>query len=118
MRCRYYITLGAALWASSLQAKPSLLKQAIQAFEKDDFAQAQTLIDQATDQTTAPGQAWYYRGAIYEKLLRDQITGEKAPELLETTLAAYRQALALIPAPSQYHSFVQINLENLWAYYV
>lgn len=117
-RCRYYLALGAALWALPLQAKPSLLKQAIQAFDQDDWAQAQVLIDQATSSEEAQGKTWYYRGAIYEKLLRNEITSEEAPQRLEKTLAAYRQALAMTLVPSQYHSFAQINLNNLWTYYL
>lgn len=117
----YYFTLWSLLWAATLQAKPSLVKQAIAAFEKEAFAQAKAHIDQAMDEETtqAQGGAWYYRGVIYEKLLRDQVATEEAPQLFEATLAAYHKALALTPAAtSQYHSFTQINLNGLWAYYL
>lgn len=115
---RYYLTLWIAFWALPVQAKPSLLRQAIQAFEKDDLAQAQTLIDRVTNDKATSGKTWYYRGTIYEKLLRSQLATEEAAELFEKTLAAYHQALALTPDPSQYHSFAQVNLNNLWAYYL
>ena len=101
-----------------LQATPTLVNQALAAFDKDDWEQAQAAIDQATSQAAAPAKAWYYRGAIYEKRLRKQITSEVAPELFAATLASYRQALALTPPASQFHSFAQINLDNLWAYYL
>ncbi|MEM9417190.1 MAG: tetratricopeptide repeat protein [Bacteroidota bacterium] len=101
-----------------LQAQPPLIHQALVAFDKDDLEQAQTAIDQATSQAATSGPAWYYRGAIYEALLRKQISSEEAPELFAATLASYRQALALTPPASQFHSFAQINLNNLWAYYL
>lgn len=104
--------------ALPLQAQPSLLRQALQAWEKDDLTQARACVDQATAEEAAPGKAWYYQGVIYEKLLRTQIATEEAPQLFEKTLAAYRQALSLTTIPSQYHGFAQINLDNLWAYYI
>ena len=114
----YWLSLWGILWATTLQAKPSLVKRAIAAFEKEDLTQAKAHIDQATAEEAAQGATWYYRGVIYEKLLRSQVATEEAPQLLETTLAAYRQTLALTPSASQYHSFAQVNLHGLWAYYL
>lgn len=102
----------------SIQAKSSLLQKAIRSFEENNIDQAREFVDQAVTETPSAGKVWYYQGVIYEKLLRKQIATEKAPELLEKTLRAYRKALTLTKSPSQYQSFTQINLNNLWAYYL
>lgn len=104
-----------------LQAKPALVHQAILALEREEgLSVAKAYIDQAMEETATLTQAdaWYYRGVIYEKLLRDQMDTEESSILFEETLTAYRQTLALTPVASQYHSFSQINLNRLWAYYL
>jgi tetratricopeptide (TPR) repeat protein len=103
-----------------LLAKPSLVQQAIAAFEREEFSEAKVCIDQVLEEpdTQVRGDAWYYRGVIYEKLLRGKIATEEAPQLLEETLTAYRKVFTLTPVASQYHSFAQINLNGLWAYYL
>lgn len=120
MRPLFILTFGAIVWTTPLAAKPSLMQQALAAFEQEDLVQAQALIDEAvTVPVSSPQEGlWYYRGVIYEKLLRNQITTEEAPQLLATTLAAYRKVLELAPTASQYHSFAQINLQGLCAYYL
>ena len=114
------LALGAAFGAIPLQAKPTLVNQAIAAFEAEDFPEASALIDQATEGGAIGPDAgcWYYRGVIYEKLLRSKIATDEAPALFEETLAAYNRVLATAPQASQYHSFAQMNLGGLWAYYL
>ena len=109
------------LLASCLLALPSAVKQAVRAYEQQEWPQAQALIDEATAASAPTAElpsAWYYRGVIYERRLRNGIATEEATALLAQALAAYRQVLALAPAASQYHSFAQINLNGLWEYYL
>lgn len=103
-----------------LWAKPSLVQQAIAAFEREESPKAKACIDQVLEEpnTQVREDVWYYRGVIYEKLLREKIATEEAPQLLEETLTAYRKVLTLTSVASQYHSFAQINLNGLWAYYL
>ncbi len=114
------LILGSLLLPTTLLASPSIVNRAINALENKDFTQAQMLIDQAIEAHTVNEQAstWYYRGVIYEALLRDNVAKEEAAEFLALALASYQQALALAPATSQYHSFAQININGLWAYYL
>ncbi len=116
----FYIAFWAALCAVPLWAKSSIVKQSIVAFEREAFSEARVCIDKAMEETAiqTQGDAWYYRGVIYEKLLRDQIATEEADRLFEETLNAYLKTIALTPVASQYHSFAQINLNGLWAYYL
>lgn len=114
------LALGGVLVGAPLRAQPRIVKQAVAAFDKAEWAQAQELIDQATqdEKAKAQGSTWYYRGAIYEQLMRDNIASDTASHYLEEALQAYHQALALTPQSSQYHSFAQININGLWAYYL
>ncbi|MEL6152746.1 MAG: hypothetical protein AAFQ78_01845, partial [Bacteroidota bacterium] len=106
--------------APPLCAQPRLVTQAVRAFEQQDWAQAQALIDQATAMPAAEQQpcTWYYRGVIYEKLLRNNPAVAASATFLEQTLAAYQKVLELAPAASQYYSFAKINLNGLWEYYL
>jgi tetratricopeptide (TPR) repeat protein len=121
-RCQhvFYLAFWGILWAMPLWAKPSLVQQAIAAFEREELPEAKACINQVLEgpNTQVRGDYWYYRGVIYEKLLRSQIATEEAPQLLEEVLTAYHKVLALTPVASQYHSFAQINLNGLWAYYL
>ena len=120
--CQYVfcLILWGVLWAVPLWAKSSLVKQAIVAFEQQNFSEARVCIDKAMEQIATQGQvdAWYYRGVIYEKLLRNQIATEEAAQFFEETLTAYQKVLALTSVASQFHSFAQINLNGLWAYFL
>lgn len=114
------VVLGGVLANAPLQAQSHIIKQALTAFDKEEFAQAQALIDQATQDEKAQtlGSTWYYRGAIYEQCLRNNIASDTAAQYLEEALRAYHQVLALTPKSSQYHSFAQANIHGLWAYYL
>ena len=116
----FYIAFLGVLWAAPLWAKPSLVKQSIAAFEREEFSEARGCIDKAIKETATQTQedAWYYRGVIYEKILRKQIATEDADQLFEEALNAYFKVVALAPMASQYRSFAQINLNGLWAYYL
>ena len=123
-RCSSYVfclVFGGMLWAASpLRAKSYLVKQAMVAFEKEELSEAKKYIDTAIEEATtqAQGSVWYYRGVIYEKLLRNQVAKKEASQLFEETLNAYLKAITLTPKASQYHSFAQINLNRLWMYYL
>jgi tetratricopeptide (TPR) repeat protein len=123
LRCSrnfFYTVFSGVLWAVPLWAKTSIVKQSIAAFEREALSEARACIDKAMEETThqTQGDAWYYRGVIYEKILRDQVATEEADQLFEETLNAYRKALTLTSQASQYHSFARINLDRLWMYYL
>ncbi|MGI2298422.1 tetratricopeptide repeat protein [Candidatus Cardinium hertigii] len=62
---------------------------------------------------------WYYRGVIYDRLLRDHIASEEGPALLDEALAAYAQAQQLsVSKHKQFHSFALSNLTTLWSYFL
>lgn len=117
---RAFLMLFILLHPTVLGARPRSITQAITALEQGDAPQAQALIDQATQEPSLQNLpcTWYYRGVIYEKLLREQITTEQAANCLKHTLAAYRKVLALTSRYTQYHSFAKANLYGLWAYYL
>jgi tetratricopeptide (TPR) repeat protein len=121
-RCQhiFYPVLWGVLWTVPLWANPSLVNQAMVAFGREEFSEARAYIDRALEDTPNQdrGGSWYYRGVIYEKLLRDQIATEEATQFFEETLTAYCKVLVLTPVASQWHSFAQINLNGLWAYYL
>lgn len=99
---------------------PASAKQAIQAFDQQEFEKAQTLVDELLQDARYQKQAstWYYRGAIYDQLMRKNITSDSAPNYLEEALKSYQKAMDLSKKRSQYHSFAQINLQGLWTYYL
>ncbi|WP_419241840.1 tetratricopeptide repeat protein [Cardinium endosymbiont of Nabis limbatus] len=83
--------------------------------------QARLAIDEAIkDNKLANHPAtWYYRGVIYDRLLRDDIASEKALTLLDEALAAYEKAKQLSLSKSkQFHSFALSNLAALWRYFL
>ncbi|MGI2257243.1 hypothetical protein ACRRVD_01580 [Candidatus Cardinium hertigii] len=62
---------------------------------------------------------WYYRGVIYDRLLRDHVASEEAPALLDQALTAYAQAQQLsVSKYTQFHSFSVGNLTALWSYFL
>lgn len=110
------------LWTGAIPiwAATSNLHQAIVAYERGELLEAKACIDRVLEEPRyrEKGATWYYRGVIYEKLLREKITSEEAIQLLEEILNAYRKVCTLTPGASQYHSFAQINLNKLWTYYL
>ncbi|MGI2262289.1 tetratricopeptide repeat protein [Candidatus Cardinium hertigii] len=83
--------------------------------------QAQLAIDGAIkDSKLASHPAtWYYRGVIYDRLLREHIASREGPSLLDEALAAYVQAQQLsLSKHKQFHSFALSNLTALWSYFL
>jgi tetratricopeptide (TPR) repeat protein len=123
--CRYYLkglflALLGLLCSQSVLAQPQLIKQALVLFDQENYTEAQALIDQASQDTQLQQQAstWYYKGVIYEQLMRKNIALDVAPQYLEEALQAYQKILTLTPEANQYHSFAPINIKGLWAYYL
>ncbi|WP_339044260.1 tetratricopeptide repeat protein [Cardinium endosymbiont of Tipula unca] len=85
-----------------------------------DVTQAQIAIDEAIkDRKLIQHPAtWYYRGVIYNKLLKDNLSSEKTTALLDETLAAYTKTTQLCSPHTQFHSFAQSNIASLWSYYL
>lgn len=61
---------------------------------------------------------WYYRGVIYEKLLKDNIYLEEASDWLQEVLKAYEQVKKLAQPTTQFYSFAVENIVSLWSYYL
>ncbi|WP_243518067.1 MULTISPECIES: lipopolysaccharide assembly protein LapB [unclassified Candidatus Cardinium] len=82
--------------------------------------QARLAIDVAMKDPKLVGHpaTWYYRGVIYDRLLRDHIASAEAPTLLKETIAAYTQAKKLSLPKTQFHSFALSNLAALWHYFL
>ena len=101
-------------------AQQRLIKQALACFDQGQFSEAQALIDQASQDKTLQLQAstWYYKGVVYEQLMRKNIALDIAGQYLEEALKAYQKTLTLTPEANQYHSFAQLNKQELWAYYL
>lgn len=85
-----------------------------------DITQAQVTIDEAIKDSKLMKHpaTWYYRGVIYSKLLKDNISSEKATDLLDETLAAYTKTTQLSLPHTQFHSFARSNIASLWSYYL
>jgi len=105
---------------SSVLGLPTGLKQALQAFDQQDFEKAQITIDQLLEEPQYQQQpsSWYYKGVIYDQLMRKHITSDSAGIYLDRNLEAYRKTLVISHKHTQYHSFANINIERLWAYYL
>lgn len=97
---------------ASQSADPSLLS---------NVQQARLAIDEAIKDSKLVNHpaTWYYRGVIYDRLLRDHIAWEEASTLLNEALAAYAQAKKLgLQKSKQLHSFAVGNLAALWRYFL
>jgi tetratricopeptide (TPR) repeat protein len=107
-------------YSSTLLARPSLIKNALMFFDQENYTEAQNLVDQAIQDTKFQKEAstWYYRGVVYEQLMRKHIALDIASRYLEEAIQAYHHTLSLTPAANQYHSFARINLKGLWLYYL
>lgn len=112
--------IAAALLTTISLALPGDIKGALQAFDQGDLQKAQTIIDEVIVDSKYQKQAnsWYYRGVIYDQLMRSHITSDAAVTYREESLRSYQQAIMLSKQPSQFHSFAQLNLQSLWAYYI
>jgi tetratricopeptide (TPR) repeat protein len=123
--CRYYLTslfltFTGLLCSQSALAQSQPIKQALLLFDQENYTEAQAIIDQASQDAQLQHQAstWYYRGVIYEQLMRKNIALDVAPEYLEEAFQSYQKTLTLTPDANQYHSFAEINIKGLWAYYL
>jgi len=101
-------------------ALPAGIKTALQAFDQGELEKAQTIIDEVVTDVKYQKQAnsWYYRGVIYDQLMRSYIASDAAAAYREEALQSYQKTLMLSKHDSQYHSFAQINLQALWTYYI
>lgn len=96
------------------------IQTALEAFQSGDLEKAQQVIDATVpkDSDANSAQGWYYRGVIYEQLMRKNITSDLSPHYLEEALTAYRKTLLCSKTQPQYYRFAEINLEKLWKYYI
>jgi tetratricopeptide (TPR) repeat protein len=113
------VTLGFLLSTAPL-ATSSSIQYALQAFDQGDLEKAQTIIDELVTDGKHQKQAssWYYRGVIYDQLMRTHIASDAAATYRAEALQSYQQALMLSKQASQYHSFAKINLQALCTYYM
>ena len=62
---------------------------------------------------------WYYRGVIYDQLLRESIpSSQETPALLHEALEAYHQVKKLHLFNKQFYNFSLINIAALWSFYL
>jgi tetratricopeptide (TPR) repeat protein len=96
------------------------MKRAVQAFDQQEFEKAQIQVDELLqdDRYQKQASSWYYRGVIYDQLMRKNMTSDSASNYLEEALKSYQKAMELSKIKSQYYSFAQINLQGLWVYYL
>ena len=82
--------------------------------------QAKNYIDQAIKHPAELKEVstWYYRGVIYDKLMRENMATDDASHFREEALKSYRKVQDLTKKTSQYHSFSQINIDKMWNYYL
>lgn len=108
------------LVSTAAWALPGSIKAALQAFDQGDIEKAQTIIDACMADTKQQKQAngWYYRGLIYDQLMRSHMTSDAAASYRDEALQAYQKTLMFSKKNSQFHSFAQINLQGLWTYYI
>ncbi|HLP34578.1 MAG TPA: hypothetical protein VK133_01125 [Amoebophilaceae bacterium] len=83
-----------------------------------NLQRARLAIDEAIqDATLAKHPAtWYYRGVVYDHLLREQPT--EATLFLEEALASYVKTMHITPPATQFHSFALSSQAKLWSYYL
>ncbi len=96
------------------------LKTALAAFNNGELEKAQQIIDTVVsiDQGTHSAKDWYYRGVIYEQLMRTNITSDLSTDYFHEALNAYRKTLECGNKDPQYHRFAEIHLEEMWNYYI
>eukprot|EP01132_Coremiostelium_polycephalum_P000152 gene152-205_t len=96
------------------------IKGILREIDQQAFEQAQTEIDAclADPKNQQKAHIWYYRGVVYDQLMRNHITEEVASTYLQEAIRSYQHAAECSHAPSQYHSFAQINLRDLHVYYL
>lgn len=96
------------------------LKTALEAFNNGELERAQQIIDTlvAIDGANHSAKEWYYRGVIYDQLMRTNITSDLSPNYLHEALTAYHKALECGTNNPQYYRFAEIHLEGLWNYYI
>jgi len=122
-----YIRLAALLlcllWPSATKADnfSTILKKALSAFDQQNFEVAQQEIETLLQQNGAQKSvaALYYKGIIYDQLMRKNITiDDLAQNYLTEAMKAYHQVLEIGKTYPQFYSFTQINIKDLWAYYL
>lgn len=96
------------------------LKTALEAFHNGELEKAQQVIDTLVpiDQSAHSAKGWYYRGVIYDQLMRTHITSDLSAGYLDEALNAYRKTLKCGNHDPQYHRFAEIHLEEMWNYYI
>jgi tetratricopeptide (TPR) repeat protein len=106
--------------SARLLALPAGVKQALRAFDQQDFEKARETVDQLLQETKYQRQSsyWYYRGVIYDQLMRQHITSDSATFYLESALEAYQKTVSLSKKNTQYNSFADINIQAIWTYYL
>jgi tetratricopeptide (TPR) repeat protein len=117
---RLVLALVAIFMTAPLFGLPANISQAIRAFDQQEFEKAQSQVDEVLQNAKYKNQPniWYYRGVIYDQLMRKNITSDSASNYLEEALKSYHKVIDLSKKRSQYHSFAQINLHALWTYYL
>jgi tetratricopeptide (TPR) repeat protein len=113
--------LFAMLYCSNpLWGQPKLVTQALNLFDQGKYVEAKNCIDQASEdaQLQKKPSTWYYRGVIYEQLMRKNMALAIAPTYLKEAVQAYQKTLSLASKNTQYQSFANINLKGLWCYYL
>lgn len=93
--------------------------QTTQVAALSNVEQARLAIDEAIKNSKLAKHpaTWYYRGVIYDRLLRDHVA--QPSTFLNEVLAAYAQAKKLSASKSkQFYSFSVENLIALWRYFL
>ena len=120
--CKYLLVtfLWSCIQPSFLIALPSALKKAIQLFDGRELEKAKEQVDQLIkeDKYKHTPSAWYYKGVIYDQLMRNYITSDAAADYLQEAINAYLEAAAMDTSKKQYYYFAQNNLQGLWTYYL
>lgn len=119
-RKQLIITFLGLCLASSALGVSNGLKPILQAFDGQEFEKTQTYVDQLIQDRKYQQESsvWYYRGVIYEQLMRKDIISDSAALYLEEALKSYQKAIAVSEEKTQFHSFSRINIQGLWAYYL
>ena len=107
---KQFLTIFAALLCTVAFAQKPNINKAKAAFDKGDFAEAKTIIDQAIDyeKTMDKAKTWYYRGMIYVVL--DTLNNE--PGAMETAMESFNKALELDPQQKTINEFTGTQVLN------